>query len=159
VQSVVGSHKIQGTVIRKYLFHEQILLGLRNTIILSVVAQAIGIVLGILLAVMRLAHNWVLKSVGWFYIWLFRGTPVLVQLILWFNLAIVFAHFTLAIPFTHVVFYTTSTNTIITVFVAALLGLGLNEGAYMAEIVRAGILSVDEGQTEAAHALGMTRPM
>jgi polar amino acid transport system permease protein len=94
---------------------------------------------------MRLSHNPVTSTVSWFYIWLFRGTPVLVQLLIWYNLALVFPTM-----FGH------STSDIMTPFVAALLGLGINEGAYMAEIVRAGIGSVDHGQTEAAHALGMT---
>jgi polar amino acid transport system permease protein len=90
-------------------------------------------------------------GVGWFYVWLFRGTPLLLQLILWFNLAALFP--TISIPGV----WHTDTNSAITPFVAALLGLGINEGAYMAEIVRAGIGSVDQGQTEASHALGMTQ--
>ena len=114
------------------------------------VAQALGIALGLVFAVMRLSKNPVLSAVSWFYIWFFRGTPVLVQLVIWFNLALVFQTFT--IPGV----YSKDMNDLMTPFVAALLGLGLNEGAYMAEIVRAGILSVDEGQTEAAQSLGMS---
>ena len=109
-----------------------------------------GIALGVLAAVMRQSANPVMSGVGWFYVWFFRGTPVLVQLLLWFNLSLVFQTFT--IPG----IWRWTTNTFMTPFVAALLGLGINEGAYMAEIVRAGIGSVDEGQTEAAQALGMT---
>jgi polar amino acid transport system permease protein len=105
-----------------------------------------GIALGVAFAVMRLSRNPVTSTVSWFYIWLFRGTPVLVQLLIWYNLALVFPTM-----FGH------STSDIMTPFVAALLGLGINEGAYMAEIVRAGIASVDEGQTEASQALGMTQ--
>jgi polar amino acid transport system permease protein len=88
--------------------------------------------------------------VAWLYIWFFRGTPVYVQLLMWFNLSLIFPVINL-MPL-----YKNNTVAVITPFVAALLGLGLNEGAYMAEIVRAGIQSVDEGQTEAAHALGLT---
>jgi polar amino acid transport system permease protein len=119
--------------------------GAARTLLISVLAQAVGIGLGVVFAVMRLSHNPVTSTVSWFYIWLFRGTPVLVQLLIWYNLALVFPTM-----FGH------STSSIMTPFVAALLGLGINEGAYMAEIVRAGIGSVDHGQTEAAHALGMT---
>ena len=119
--------------------------GAVRTLLVSVLAQAMGIALGVVFAVMRLSHNPVTSTVSWFYIWLFRGTPVLVQLLIWYNLALVFPTM-----FGH------STSAIMTPFVAALLGLGINEGAYMAEIVRAGIGSVDHGQTEAAHALGMT---
>ncbi len=105
---------------------------------------------------MRLSPNPIVSGVSWLYIWFFRGTPVLVQLLFWYNLAYVYPRLSLGIPFGPA--RSTSTPTrVITPFVAAILGLGLNEAAYMAEIVRAGILSVDEGQTEAAQALGMTR--
>jgi polar amino acid transport system permease protein len=114
-------------------------------------------VLGVTFAVMRLSKNPVLSVVSSFYIWFFRGTPVLVQLLFWYNaVPQVFKTLTIAIPGTGVTLYTTPMVSFMTPFMAAFLGLGLNEGAYMAEIVRAGILSVDEGQTEAAHALGMT---
>jgi polar amino acid transport system permease protein len=132
----------------------------RNTIILTIVAQAVGLVLGLVFAVGRTSHNPPAKAVSTFYIFFFRGTPVLVQLFLWFNgVPSVFKHFTLAIPFTHVELYSVPMVDFMTPFTAALLGLGLNEGAYMAEIVRAGILSVEHGQTEAASALGMTSGM
>ncbi len=125
---------------------ENVIRGAGRTLLVSVLAQAIGIALGVLFAVMRLSRNPVTSSVAWAYIWLFRGTPVLVQLLIWYNLALVFP--TIAGQ---------PTSDLMTPFLAALLGLGINEGAYMAEIVRAGIGSVDEGQTEAAQALGMTR--
>jgi polar amino acid transport system permease protein len=125
-----------------------ILKGMVNTLIISVLAQALGIGLGILAAVMRLSRNPVTSIVARFYIWFFRGTPVLVQLFLWFNLSFVFETINLG-------FYKDEMNDFMTPFLAALLGLGLNEAAYMAEIARAGILSVDSGQTEAAQALGM----
>jgi polar amino acid transport system permease protein len=122
-----------------------------------VLAQLVGVVLGVTFAVLRLSKNPVTSFTSSFYIWFFRGTPVLVQLLFWFNgVPGVFKTLTIAVPFTHVVLYSTPMVVFMTPFMAALLGLGLNEGAYMAEIVRAGILSVDEGQTEAAHALGMS---
>jgi polar amino acid transport system permease protein len=101
----------------------------------------------------------VLKTVSAAYVWFFRGTPVLVQLIFWFNLGIIFPRLRLGIPFTDVTIWSRPTNVVITSLTAAILGLGLNEGAYMAEIVRAGILSVGKGQTEAAYALGMPRSL
>lgn len=121
-----------------------------KTLLLTVLCMVIGIVGGILLAVMRLSKNPVTSSVAWFYIWFFRGTPVLVQLIVWFNLGLVFEYINLG-PI-----YKDEWSQFMTPFLTALLGLGLNEAAYMAEICRAGLLAVDEGQTEAAHALGMS---
>ncbi len=142
--------------IPRFLTSRVILDGLRNTLVISVAAQAVGIVLGILFAVMRLSKNPVVGTVSWFYIWFFRGTPVLVQLVFWFNLSLVFQTMTIPVPFTDLAIFSKPMNDFMTPFTAALLGLGLNEGAYMAEIVRAGIISVDEGQSEAAAALGMT---
>jgi polar amino acid transport system permease protein len=138
-------------VTRKYFTAHVILVGVWHTLLISVLAQAMGVALGVLAAVMRQSKNPVMSGVGWFYVWLFRGTPLLLQLILWFNLSALFK--TISIPG----LWHTDTNSAITPFVAALLGLGINEGAYMAEIVRAGIGSVDHGQTEAAQALGMTQ--
>ena len=157
ITAAAGTKNIHWDQIPKYLFNRSILEGLRNTLIISFASMAVGIVLGVVFAVMRLSPNRVLSTVSWVYIWLFRGTPVLLQLIMWFNLALVFQNVVLAIPFTHVVLFTKPMNEFMTPFMAALLGLGLNEGAYMAEIVRGGIQSVDEGQTEAANALGMSQ--
>ena len=117
--------------------------------------MAIGIVLGVILAIMRLSPNPVLTTVSWLYIWFFRGTPVLVQLLFWYNIAYIFPQFTLGVPFGPS-FVTIDLNSI-PVFLITGIGLGLNEGAYMAEIVRAGIISVDEGQVEAAQSVGMRR--
>jgi polar amino acid transport system permease protein len=143
-------------VVRQYLFVPQILRGILVTLELTVIAMVIGVTLGVLLAVMRLSVNPVVSTVSWFYIWFFRGTPVLVQLFFWYNLALILPHLSIGIPFTHIEWVGT-TNQIISPFLAAILGLGLNEAAYMSEVVRAGIISVDQGQTEAAQALGMTR--
>ncbi|MET9931869.1 MULTISPECIES: amino acid ABC transporter permease [unclassified Streptomyces] len=133
------------------VFDPSIISGLWNTILISVASMALGLVLGILFAVMRLSKNPVTGAVAWLYIWFFRGTPVYVQLLVWFNLSLIFQYIDLG-PV-----YKNETVDVMTPFMVALLGLGLNEGAYMAEIVRAGIQSVDEGQTEAAHALGMSQ--
>jgi polar amino acid transport system permease protein len=110
----------------------------------------------VVLAVMRLSPNPLVSSASWFYIWFFRGTPVLVQLLFWYNIAALYPKIGLGIPFGPT-FVHADANKLITPFTAAILGLGLNEGAYMAEIVRAGIISVEEGQSDAAHSLGMTR--
>jgi polar amino acid transport system permease protein len=157
VQAALRAHVLDFKEVRRFQFSPLILDGLKNTVIISVAAQAVGVVLGVTFAVMRLSKNPVLSVVSSFYIWFFRGTPVLVQLLFWYNaVPQVFKTLTIAIPGTGVTLYTTPMVSFMTPFMAAFLGLGLNEGAYMAEIVRAGILSVDEGQTEAAHALGMT---
>jgi polar amino acid transport system permease protein len=133
-----------------FFFDDQILEGVKNTLVVSVLSMLMGLVLGIVLAVMRMSKNPVTSSVAWGYIWFFRGTPVYVQLLLWFNLALIFPVLNLG-PI-----YKDEMTDVMTPFMAALLGLGLNEAAYMAEICRAGIQSVDEGQTEASQALGMT---
>jgi polar amino acid transport system permease protein len=105
---------------------------------------------------MRLSANSMVTGAAWLYIWFFRGTPVLVQLLLWFNFAALYPRIKLGIPFGPA-FISGDVNNLILPFTAAMLGLGLNEAAYMSEIVRAGILSVDHGQTEAAQALGMSQ--
>ncbi|MFJ8197389.1 amino acid ABC transporter permease [Streptomyces sp. NPDC096152] len=145
-----GQGKINWHAVPDYFFDDRILTGVSKTLLLTVLSMVIGIVGGILLAVMRLSKNPVTSSIAWFYIWFFRGTPVLVQLFLWFNLGLVFEYIDLG-PI-----YKNYWSDFMTPLLTALLGLGLNEAAYMAEICRAGLLAVDEGQTEAAHALGMS---
>jgi polar amino acid transport system permease protein len=143
-------------IVGQYFFSSRVLHGLVVTLELTVVSMVVGILLGIVLAIMRLSPNPLIAGSSWFYIWLFRGTPVLVQLLFWNFISALYPSIDLGIPFGPS-FIHADANALITPFTAAVLGLGLNEGAYMAEIVRAGILSVDEGQTDAAHALGMTR--
>ncbi|MGH3444956.1 MAG: amino acid ABC transporter permease [Nocardioidaceae bacterium] len=142
-------------VFRYFTFHT-ILVGLGNTILLTVLCMAIGVVGGVILAVMRLSPNPVLTSVSWLYIWFFRGTPLLVQILFWGFIGALFETVGIGVPFGPE-FVTFQTQKLITVFLAAVLGLALNEAAYMAEIVRAGILSIESGQTEAAQSLGMSR--
>ncbi|MGW3291996.1 amino acid ABC transporter permease [Streptomyces sp. NPDC001002] len=145
-----GQGKINWNAVPDYFFDHRIIKGVGQTMLLTVLSMLIGIVGGILLAVMRLSKNPVTSSIAWFYIWFFRGTPVLVQLFVWFNLGLVFEYINLG-PI-----YKNYWSDFMTPLLTALLGLGLNEAAYMAEICRAGLLSVDEGQTEASHALGMS---
>ncbi len=156
IYTFVSAPLLSWKAVGTYFFHPLILRGILVTLELTVIAMAIGVVLGVLLAVMRLSVNPVVSTVSWFYIWFFRGTPVLVQIFFWYNLAFVLPHLTIGIPFTHLE-WVAVTNKVDTPFLAAILGLGLNEAAYMSEIVRAGIISVDHGQTEAAQALGMPR--
>jgi polar amino acid transport system permease protein len=154
--TVATAPELNWTFVWRYLFADLILQGLGLTLELTIAAMAIGIVLGIVVAVMRLSPNPVMSTLSWFYVWFFRGTPVLVQIFFWFNLAIVLPYIGISIPGTHIG-VSWSTNVLITALMAAIFGLGFNEAAYMAEIVRAGIISVEHGQTEAAQALGMTR--
>ncbi|MDQ1413149.1 MAG: polar amino acid transport system permease protein [Acidimicrobiaceae bacterium] len=165
VHTLVATQVVRGTqrqprfqwdVVRRYLWSRPVLDGVTITIELTVVAMAIGIALGVVLAVMRLSPNPIVSSASWLYIWFFRGTPVLVQLLFWYDLSYLYPTLSLGIPFGPALVHLNA-NTAVTPFAAALFGLGLNEGAYMAEIVRAGILSVEEGQTDAAKALGLTR--
>jgi polar amino acid transport system permease protein len=155
--SLATNPRFQWGVIHQYLLSSRVLHGVVATIELTVIAMAIGITLGVVLAVMRLSPNPLVSTASWLYIWFFRGTPVFVQIIFWFNIAALFPRFSLGLPFGGPQFAHANANTLITTFAAAILGLGLNEAAYMSEIVRAGILSVNEGQTEAAYALGMRR--
>jgi polar amino acid transport system permease protein len=148
------SDEMRWDLVRGYLFEESVMRGLWMTIKLTVVAMLVGIVLGTVLAIMRLSDNPVFRTLAGGYVWLFRGTPILVQLLFWYFLGRVVPEITFGIPFGPELMIG-ETSTLITPFMAAILGLGLNEAAYMAEIVRAGIGAVDKGQTEAAQALGM----
>jgi len=156
VRSVATNPRFNWSVVGDFLFSSRIFEGLVLTLELTALSMAIGIVLGIVLALMRLSRTSLLSGTSWVYIWLLRGTPVLVQILLWNNIAALYPSIDLGIPFGPS-FVHLDANSVITPFIAATLALGLNEGAYMSEIVRAGIISVDEGQTDAAHALGMTR--
>ncbi|SFH95938.1 amino acid ABC transporter permease [Albimonas pacifica] len=142
--------KIAWEVTGEYLFWPSILMGVVNTIWMSIACMIIGIVIGVAVAVMRGSPNPVLRSVAIGYQWFFRGTPVILQLLIWFNLALVFPR--LGIPG----LFEARTVDVITPAMATLLGLGLNQGAYTSEVMRAGLLSVDRGQYEAAQAIGMS---
>ena len=158
VHTLATNPRFEWGIIGQYFLSRRVLNGLGLTILLTVVAMAIGIILGVILAVMRLSANPLLSGASWVYIWFFRGTPVLVQLLFWFNLAFLYPRISLGVPFGPA-FVHANANDVISALTAAILGLGLNEGAYMAEIVRAGILSVEHGQVEASQALGMSRAL
>jgi polar amino acid transport system permease protein len=155
INSLVRNPRWEWDYVRGYFTYEAILRGILVTLELTVLAMAIGLVGGIILAVMRLSPNPIVSGASWLYTWFFRGTPVLVQLIFWGYISALYPRLGIGIPFGPNV--STESNALISTFTAAVLGLGLNEAAYMAEIVRAGLLSVDDGQTEAAQALGMQR--
>jgi polar amino acid transport system permease protein len=156
VNSVVTNDAFDWPTVGRYLFDRRISQGVLTTLELTVLAMALAVVMGVLLAVMRLSPNPVLSSAAWAYLWVFRGTPVYTQLVFWGLLGVLYQRVGFGIPFGPE-FVSFSTSELIGPFVAATLGLAFNEAAYMAEIVRAGILSVDEGQAEAASALGMHR--
>ena len=153
---VAKNPDFQFGVVTNYLFNPVVLRGVGLTLLLTVAAMTLGLFLGLIAAVSRLSPNPVLRRVSAGYIWFFRGTPVLVQLIFWFNIGILFKNVTIGIPFTYIVFWSIPTNQLVTPLMAAILGLGLNSGAYIAEIIRAGILSVAKGQVDAAYSIGMT---
>ncbi|WP_028003940.1 amino acid ABC transporter permease [Sinorhizobium meliloti] len=145
--------QIEWSYVRDFLFAPAILAGLYNTLLMTVAAMGLGIVLGVVIAIMRISGNPVLSSIAIGYIWVFRGAPALLQLMLWFNLALIFP--TLGIPG----LFEFRTVDVMTPFVAAVLGLGISQGAYTSEVVRSGLLSVDSGQYEAARTIGMTQMM
>ncbi|HWE53881.1 MAG TPA: amino acid ABC transporter permease [Acidimicrobiales bacterium] len=158
VRSGQRQPRFQWHIIDSYFFTATVLRGLEVTIEITAIAMAGGIALGVLLAIMRLSPNPIVSGSAWVYVWFFRGTPLLVQLIFWYYAAYLFPSFSIGLPFGPALFHI-NLNTTLTPFVAASFGFAINEGAYMAEIVRAGILSVDEGQTEAAQSIGMSRLM
>ncbi|WP_330234046.1 amino acid ABC transporter permease [Nocardia sp. NBC_00508] len=139
----------------KYLFDSRITAGALVTLELTVLAMAIAVVLGTVLAVMRLSPNPVLRASAWVYLWIFRGTPVFVQLVFWGLFPSLYRQIHLGVPFGPQ-FFQLDVQGLQAAFTFAVIGLGLNEAAYMAEIVRAGINSVGEGQREASVALGMS---
>jgi polar amino acid transport system permease protein len=156
IRSAITNDRFEWDVVGDYLFDSRILDGLVKTIELTVLGMAIGIVLGVSLALMRMSGNPLLSWPSWVYIWFFRGTPLIVQILFFYFIAAIYPTIDLGIPFGPSFIHINGTN-LVTPFFAGMLALGLNEGAYMSEIVRAGILSVDEGQTQAAKALGMTQ--
>ncbi|RJQ77991.1 amino acid ABC transporter permease [Pseudonocardiaceae bacterium YIM PH 21723] len=146
----LGNADISWNRVPEFLWYRVMLTGLLNTIVLAVLAQGVAIVLGIVIALLRRSANPVARWFAAGYIWLFRGLPVLLQILIWYNLALVFP--AISLPF----LVHAPTNALISAFTAAALGLTLNESAYMAEIVRAGLNSVDSGQAEAAKSIGMS---
>jgi polar amino acid transport system permease protein len=157
VRAIIVNKHFEWHVVGQYLFDSRILHGVVVTIRLTVISMAIGIVLGVGLAVMRLSPNRLVSGASWLFIWFFRGTPLLVQILFWNFISALFPTISIGVPFGGPSIIHANANSLIPTSVAVILALGLNEAAYMSEIVRAGIISVDEGQTEAAHSLGLRR--
>lgn len=155
--SVAHNENFGWPVVARYFFDPVVISGLGVSLGLTVIAMALGIVLGLLLAIARLSKDGLAKSLASLFIWFFRGTPLLVQLIFWYNLSTLFPELSIGIPVFGPTFASWDTNSVITPMTAAICGLALNEAAYMAEIIRGGLLSVDKGQFETAEAFGMTR--
>jgi polar amino acid transport system permease protein len=156
VQAIALNKNIDFPVIGQYLFNDRILSGVGLTIVITAISMVIATFLAVLLAAMRLSGNPVMVVFSALYVWLFRGTPLLVQIVIWGYFGLIFQQIAVGIPFTDIVFWAVDTNVLITAFVAGILALTLNEAAYAAEIVRSGMLSVDEGQRETAASLGMS---
>jgi len=154
VNALVTNDKFDWPTVGKYLFNEQVVRGVGWTLWLTAASMILGIVLAVLLAIMRRSDNPVMRYTSWVYIWFFRGTPIYTQLVFWGLISVLYPKISLGIPFGPEWLHFT-TRDLVTAAVAAILGLGLNEAAYLAEIVRAGLQSVDRGQEEAARALGM----
>lgn len=154
---LIFNDNMQWPVVGAYLFDREILAGLGRTLLLTALAMVIGLAVGMLLAIMRLSENPVFQGASWAWIWFFRGVPPLVQLIFWYNLALLLPRVGLWVPFGPEL-VSWDTNLLVTPFGAAILGLSLTESAYAAETIRAGIQAVSAGQSEAAASLGMTRP-
>ncbi|KFF58115.1 ABC transporter permease, partial [Cryobacterium sp. MLB-32] len=154
--SLWQNDNVNHPTISEFIFDRRILDGVVLTLILTIVSMIISTILAVLLAVMRLSNNPVMSALAWLYIWAFRGTPLLIQIVFWGYLGLLYAQISLGIPFTDFTLFSIDTNTLIPAFAAGLLALTLNQAAYSAEIVRAGMLSVDEGQYEAAYSVGMS---
>lgn len=158
VRGLAVNENLNWPVIGQYLFDGYILRGLVVTIELTVICQVIGTVIGIVFAGIATAKNPILRIGSRAYIWLFRGTPLLVQLLFWYNVALLWPRLGVGVPFTDLG-WSVTTNHLVTPFVASVLALALNDGAYMTEIVRGGLLAVPRGQIEAASSIGMRQVM
>jgi polar amino acid transport system permease protein len=159
IYSLAKNKNLQWDVVATWMFKPLVWRGAIRTLELTFIAMAIGMIGGTVLAVMRLSKNYVLSGLSWLYIWFFRGTPVYVQILIWGFFGILYPKLFIGLPFTGLAFGGWQSSRVIGGFIAAILALGLNEAAYAAELVRAGIISVDRGQTEAAESLGMGFPM
>ncbi|WP_115932704.1 amino acid ABC transporter permease [Citricoccus muralis] len=153
---LVTNERFEWPIVAEYLFNPSVLLGLVTSVLLMVVAMVLGTALGTVLAAGQLSDYWPVRVACMAFVGFFRGVPPLVQLIFWFNLAYLLPRISVGVPFGPE-FFSWSTNDIITPLTAAIIGLSLHEAAYMAEIIRAGILSVDQGQHDASAAMGFSR--
>jgi len=155
--SLVANPRIGWATVGDYLFDPRILEGVALTVQLTIACMVAGVAIGVLAAVMRISPNPVISTVSWTFTWVFRGLPRVVLLLFFFYISALYPEITIGIPFAGEVFFSFNANDVLTAFVVAFVALSLSEGAYMAEIVRGGLLAVDNGQEEAAQALGLSR--
>ncbi|MDA8291190.1 MAG: amino acid ABC transporter permease [Actinomycetota bacterium] len=155
VQGIARNSALEWRVVGSYLFSGPILDGVLRTLLITVTSIAIAVVLGVLLANMRLSRNRVLQAVNAVYVWFFRSIPLLVLLIIAYNFSLLYAHLSLGLPFGPS-FVTFTTAHVVTALTAAIITFGLQQAAYTSEVVRAAIMSVSRGQVEAAETLGVT---
>ncbi|MBB3962422.1 amino acid ABC transporter permease [Rhizobium metallidurans] len=153
---VANNENFGWPVVAQYFFDPTVISGLYVSLGLTVIAMILGVALGLIIAIMRMSKDRLASGFASLFIWFFRGTPLLVQLIFWYNMSTLFPQLSIAIPFGPSLI-SWDTNAVITPMTAAIVGLALNEAAYMAEIIRGGLLSVDRGQAETAEAFGMTK--
>ena len=156
IGAVFSAKSIQHDIVLKFLFDPRILIGMGVTLVVTVVCMLAATVLATLLAIMKLSDNPLQRWLATGFIEFFRGTPLLLQIVFWGYLGIIFPQLILGVPYTDIVFLSGKTSDLIPAIVAGIIALSLNEAAYSAEIVRAGILAVDNGQVEAAKSLGMS---
>jgi polar amino acid transport system permease protein len=156
-QAISTNPNFHWDVYLKYLFAPQVVRGVGWTLLLTIIAMAVAIIVAGLLVIMRDSDNPVLRGLAYSWVWFFRGTPIYTQLLFWGLFAVLFPNLSIAIPFGPEVL-SIETKYIVTPAIAAILGLGFNESAYLTEIFRAGFNSIDRGQAEAAQALGMKPP-
>jgi polar amino acid transport system permease protein len=155
VQGLARNKGLDWPVVGHYLFNSSVLEGLKRTIIITVLSILIAVVLGALLANMRLSKNPVLRATSWLYVWFFRSIPLLVLLIIAYNFSLLYPRLGIGIPFGSQ-WLSVNLQETIDPLTAAILAFGLQQAAYTSEVVRASIQSVPAGQREAAAALGMT---
>ncbi len=155
IQSVATNPRWEWPVFARWFFDPTILSGLGRTLLLTLLGTLFGSLLGTALALARLSKSWLLNALAWGYIWLFRSLPLLLVLIILYNFSYLYDNLSLGIPFTSLRFFSYPTTDLLDQFSVAVLGLSLVQAAYTAEIIRGGIAGVDQGQHEAAAALGL----
>lgn len=156
LSSLWTNPNVQHDIVSTFFLDGRIFNGVWITILITALSMIVGTLLAVIFAVMRMSANPILRTLAWLYVWFFRGTPLLVQIVFWGYLGLLYSQISAGIPFTEIQFFSIDTNTLIPAFVGGVIALSLNEGAYAAEIVRAGMLSIDNGQREAAYSLGMS---
>ena len=156
LSSLWTNPNVQHDIVSEFFLDGRIFNGVWITILITALSMIVGTLLAVIFAVMRMSANPILRTLAWLYVWFFRGTPLLVQIVFWGYLGLLYSQISAGIPFTEIQFFSIDTNTLIPAFVGGVIALSLNEGAYAAEIVRAGMLSIDNGQREAAYSLGMS---